>query len=386
MSIVAYIGRPGSGKSYGVVENVILPALRKSRTVVTNIPLHQDALQAAFDAYRLLPFTAEDYAKPEFWLTLPAGAVVVLDEVWRAFPAGLTQDKIPPERREFLAEHRHQVGEDGFSTEVVLVTQDLKQIAASIRSLIDKLYVAEKLDAVGATHRYRVDIYQGSEAKEAKFIRSVQGRYRPEVYRFYQSHTKAQNAAVAGIEERPDQRATIWGNKLLIIAIPLCWIGLLWAGFQLWHTVNGGIAPEGAVVTTPEPVPPAPPAPRVIDRPPPVTLSAPAPPPEPQESKRWRVVGSHSDGRRTVIHLRSVTGERRRVAATRCQHDGLEWACDLGTERITPWSGRVTLAAIGRAPQLLADQVADTARTPRPRPTADTGPLGREGRSGEPGR
>ena len=36
--ITAYVGLPGSGKSYGVCEQVILPALAKGRPVFTNIP------------------------------------------------------------------------------------------------------------------------------------------------------------------------------------------------------------------------------------------------------------------------------------------------------------------------------------------------------------
>ena len=38
MSIVGYSGLPGSGKSYGVVENVVIPALEAGRHIITNIP------------------------------------------------------------------------------------------------------------------------------------------------------------------------------------------------------------------------------------------------------------------------------------------------------------------------------------------------------------
>ncbi|EEQ1743507.1 zonular occludens toxin, partial [Escherichia coli] len=37
MSIFAYVGVPGSGKSYEVVSNVIVPAICEGRRVVTNI-------------------------------------------------------------------------------------------------------------------------------------------------------------------------------------------------------------------------------------------------------------------------------------------------------------------------------------------------------------
>ncbi|MCU7813401.1 MAG: hypothetical protein KZQ77_19520, partial [Candidatus Thiodiazotropha sp. (ex Notomyrtea botanica)] len=44
MAIVTYVGLPGSGKSYSVVEHVILPALKNNRTVCTNIPLNKEQL------------------------------------------------------------------------------------------------------------------------------------------------------------------------------------------------------------------------------------------------------------------------------------------------------------------------------------------------------
>jgi len=46
MSVVAYTGLPGSGKSYGVVENVIIPCLQEGRPIVTNLPLKLGELQA----------------------------------------------------------------------------------------------------------------------------------------------------------------------------------------------------------------------------------------------------------------------------------------------------------------------------------------------------
>lgn len=37
MSITSYTGKPGAGKSYEVVKNVILPAIAEGRRIVTNI-------------------------------------------------------------------------------------------------------------------------------------------------------------------------------------------------------------------------------------------------------------------------------------------------------------------------------------------------------------
>ncbi|MFU1923019.1 zonular occludens toxin domain-containing protein, partial [Klebsiella pneumoniae] len=48
MAIDAYVGKPGHGKSYGVVEHVIIPSLKQDRHVVTNIPLEVDMLLMDF--------------------------------------------------------------------------------------------------------------------------------------------------------------------------------------------------------------------------------------------------------------------------------------------------------------------------------------------------
>ncbi len=41
MAIKIYSGRPGTGKSYNAVANVIIPAVKQGRTVVTNVVLNK---------------------------------------------------------------------------------------------------------------------------------------------------------------------------------------------------------------------------------------------------------------------------------------------------------------------------------------------------------
>jgi len=62
MSILAYTGLPGHGKSYGVVENVILPALRMKRVVYTNIPLNDELCINDF-GMSVVPFDIQDIIK-----------------------------------------------------------------------------------------------------------------------------------------------------------------------------------------------------------------------------------------------------------------------------------------------------------------------------------
>ncbi|MDO3651318.1 zonular occludens toxin domain-containing protein, partial [Nocardia mangyaensis] len=159
MAITAYTGLPGSGKSYSIFEHVILPSLKAQRDVWTNIPCDTEKLTNQF-GYAPTVFDSGDLADNPKWFSevLPQGVVCVLDEAWRLWPSGLKANNANPDHLEFIAEHRHLVGESGRSTEIVLATQDLTQIAVFARNLVDKTYRMTKLDAVGQSKRFRIDI------------------------------------------------------------------------------------------------------------------------------------------------------------------------------------------------------------------------------------
>ena len=207
MSIVAYTGLPGSGKSCGVVENVILPALGAGRHIITNIPLKIGRLTDDYPQGRITTFTnkqAED--DPEFFSLdgHPGGVIWVIDEAWRFWKSGMKSVNLPEVQKEFFTEHRHMVGEDGRTNEIVLVTQDLQQLCAFVRGLVEETYRAVKLTAIGQKNRYRVDVHQGAVTgqKPGKPMRQLYGKYKPEIYQYYKSHTRNKTDFAAGMEER----------------------------------------------------------------------------------------------------------------------------------------------------------------------------------------
>lgn len=237
MSIFAYVGLPGSGKSYSVVQQQILPALKAGRTVVTNVPLKWDLVRAELGvpAAQLREFPMEAVqADPELIMeAAPPGAVLVLDEVWRIFPAGLKANQVPEQFRAVFAEHRHRVNAEGESSQIVLVTQDLAQIAAFARQLVEQTFRTTKLTTVGLSRRYRTDVYAGPvtgpNPPVNTAIRQIFGRYDPAVYRFYHSHTQSQ-AAKEGADERAiDRRGNVLLRPVVLLA-PVLVIALLWFG------------------------------------------------------------------------------------------------------------------------------------------------------------
>jgi zona occludens toxin len=232
MAIKGYSGLTGSGKSYSVVSNVILPALEKGRTVVTNIPMNiKNEKLISFDIHHLVD------NRDEIETFAPKGSVIVIDEAQHMWPSGLKGNQIPKAEKDFFTEHRHKVGEDGFSNEIILISQDLGNIAAFVRNLISETFVTTKLEAIGQNNRYRVDIYQGAVTGQRPpkqlLKRQLYGKYEAEVYKHYKSQTQSEIDEI-GAETPLDERGNILSSPLLkygmIAAVIMILFGLYKVG------------------------------------------------------------------------------------------------------------------------------------------------------------
>jgi zona occludens toxin len=247
MTITAYTGLPGSGKSYGVFENVIVPALTNKKPVWTNIPCHEEKLIEKFGVTPTA-FQIDDITKNPDWFqsVFEAGALLVLDECWRLWPAGLRANNVLMQHKSFLAEHRHMVGENGLSTEIVLVTQDLAQISSFARNLVENTFHVTKLSKLGLDKRFRVDVYfgpvTGATPPKSKREREIHGTFKSEIHAFYKSHTMSKTGG-AGDESRTDGRFNILKGGMfksalfsLVVGVPLSLL-FLWV---TWNKMFGG--------------------------------------------------------------------------------------------------------------------------------------------------
>lgn len=254
MSIVAYVGRTGSGKSYGVVENVIIPALKAGRHIVTNIPLKVGYLTDDFSKGKITQFDPKapledsEFFNPDNF----AGCIVVIDEAWRYWSVGTKANKIPEMQKGFFTEHRHYVGEDGRTTEIVLVTQSLDQIANFVRELIEDTYRATKLSALGMSKSYKIDVFTGCQKGLSGGTpnRTLQGTYKPEIFKYYKSHTKNKTDFAAGMEEKSDNRNNIFKSKFFLIVIPAAILIIIFAIINLfsYFTVDENIIDNPSIV------------------------------------------------------------------------------------------------------------------------------------------
>jgi zona occludens toxin len=369
MPVLGFTGLPGHGKSYGVVANVIYPALKSGRTVVTNIPMNRKALRAKLKAdgmpgmLKLLTINLQDF-KPDkegnqkrtFTDNVPDGAIVVLDELWRLWPSGLRADKVADDHKSFLAEHRHRVGKDGKTMEIVLVTQDLNQIAAFAKTLVERTYVVRKLKEVGLDNHYKVEIYAGKriDGTGGQLIGSSRGQYSPEFWDLYKSHTKSDGV---GIEVEADSRGTVWSSGMVKFAIPgaiaFLLVALYLGNVALQRLYAAGSDPEADVPPTQtrfssqEVIPPT----QTPLNPFPAKPSALPGEQRPLvESRYWRVVGVLSQDAEGVAILASTNGYAY-IPLDQCtvlNERFLQYECPINGELAKPWTGQAgsTLAQV----------------------------------------
>lgn len=355
MAIDAYVGLPGHGKSYGVTEHVIIPSVKEGRHVVTNIPLEREELLADFGTpdSQITQLPEDWFERPDMADFVPAGSVLVLDELWRRWPAGLKANQANLADKALLAEHRHRVDEQGRSMRIVLVTQDLSQVAAWVRILVEQTYKMTKLTAVGSTKKFRVDIYRGAPTGQnipkSHLIRQMFGQYKPEVYRYYKSATQSATGNV-GDESKADRRGNLLKSPFIIFSLvaPIILIPLL-----IWYVVgifSSGFGLVEDAEAQPEPV--SDPFAGMVNPPPefvPTPLVVAQVNPDPVLSSDWQVVGYLARGAgegeetrfgRDFVILKSIAGMRK-VPTSDCEilPDGYSWSCLVDGKTATPWSG-----------------------------------------------
>lgn len=234
MSIIGYAGLPGSGKSYGVVENVVLPALKAGRAIVTNLVLNMDKIKEDFPDCKIEYFETANVNNEYFDMTIRgAGAIWIVDEAHKIWPAGVKISQVPDNVKAFFTEHRHFVGDDGLTSEIVIITQNFAQIATFIRNLIEESYISVKHSKLGLNKSYRVDIHIGAPTgnKLPEPLRSGHGKYKESVYQYYSSHTQNNTSYTSGLEVKADGRAVIWKSKFL-------WVSVVFLAVVSWWSVG----------------------------------------------------------------------------------------------------------------------------------------------------
>jgi len=226
--INALQGIPGSGKSYEACAYHVLVALKQGRKVVTNLPLILEAWAAIDPSYidlievRTQPepirgtWNASNIAKnPAFQIVegmeeVPADDVPVFGHVWDfystwrddkdrgplyvvdechvPFPKIGTQKSVV----EWFKLHRH------FNADVLLMTQNFRDMDQPIAGLIAILVKCRKADVLGKSDSYIRKVHAGYRGGEvSKEIREYKRQY----FGLYKSNTQSNGSSEGGMSD-----------------------------------------------------------------------------------------------------------------------------------------------------------------------------------------
>lgn len=229
MAITAYIGTPGSGKSYEIVRSVIIPAICAGRQIVTNIYglsyeniieycEKRKLLKDDISVGEIIVVENKRITEPDFFpvkenqdksLCQP-GDLVILDECHRFFSSDRS---LSSDARIFAAEHRHYVDpETGFTCDLVLVNQALSTLPRFLKERVEQTFRMKKLNALaGFGNKYRVDVFDGVKLTKATRITYYIESYKKEIFPLYKSHD-----APGAVEVKADGRGTLFKRSSVI--------------------------------------------------------------------------------------------------------------------------------------------------------------------------
>lgn len=239
------LGPSGGGKSFEATVFHIMPALRKGRKVITNLPLdlvelgkldkkypalvdmRLDAVEAeiekntwnpfhrAWDKHKVKtshrPFASlADYG--DLWRHPVAGCgpLYVIDECHKALPVRGTMVDV----EEWFAEHRHEFAD------VLLITQSAGKVSKAIIDNCQVVYRVRKATALGSNNAY---IRKVQDGLKGDVVNETIRRYKPEFFKYYKSHTRSDSA---GAELAANDIVPFW-KRWPMIGAALCLVGVL---------------------------------------------------------------------------------------------------------------------------------------------------------------
>ncbi|PLY35284.1 zonular occludens toxin [Pectobacterium carotovorum] len=345
MAISAYIGVPGSGKSFEVVRSVIIPAVAQGRRVVSNIyGLNPEKIYAFIrknhqpeNMGEVIHVSNEQVQDDYFFpyknavadgknTFCQAGDLICIDEAWRIWGSDST---VPQNHRSFIAEHRHfSHPETGVTCDLVVINQSISNLPRFIRDRTETTYRMTKLKSLGLSSMYRVEIFGGAKLTKTERVSVKNYRYDKRIFPLYQSYDGN------GSEQVVDKRQSIFSNLTLLITIAVLIILVSAGGWHLW----GFFHPEDKKTSVHQNQP-AGTAGTIGQSPQNPAVPAPAPIAAPKISTQWRVSGIIQDKGGRFIVLSGADGRQRVEPAAGFVVSGSIVSGVLDGEIVTTWSG-----------------------------------------------
>lgn len=243
--IFGHEGLPRSGKSYEAVLHHILPALRAKRHVYVRLngvgeKLDKIALHLSMpeDEVRSLVHVMGDKEVVEWCVCdtdndggvsfphIEKHALVVIDEAHEYWPTN--RANLPERAANFFAKHGH------ISLDMVIISQDCKDLHRLIIRRMAKKNTYTKLDALGSDQRYSVRFYAATGTGKYETVGTETRKYDPAVWDLY-------HGVQPGIESNEVYKGntrTLW--RTLRGPTILMGLGLIVGVFMLGRFFLGG--------------------------------------------------------------------------------------------------------------------------------------------------
>lgn len=355
MPINGFGGGPGSGKTYGVMEHVIIPAIAKGRFILTNIEgLNPEAIyqhvansapkgkiicighirtceRGAPDREDFFPGEAAldkpMSVPPPEWGRVWGGDLVVIDEATRYWSTGA---KVKNAHAYFFREHRHFANEMGHTCDLVVIDPDLSMLCRALKGKLELASVTHKPKEIGL-NRYVVNLYRHGKVTGKPVQTLGPYAFKKEIYSLYKSysHEKAKEQAIDG------RQNLLKNPRLWAFAVAV----LVFGGASLWgvlHFLNMGKAPKEEPKQAAKAGPGTPPA-------------APAAAPAKAETA-LRVAGEVTINDERWVVITDQAGRMRLENPAAFVGRGVMMVGTVEGQRVTTWTG--TVAPVPNVPSL----------------------------------
>ncbi|MBT9183306.1 zonular occludens toxin [Pectobacterium punjabense] len=342
MAISAYVGVPGSGKSFEVVRSVIIPAVAQGRRVVSNIYGLNPELIYEFvrknnktENIGEVLFVTNEQVQDDYFFPYKnaitdekdtfclAGDLICVDEAWRIWGSDAS---VPKNHRSFIAEHRHfSHPETGVTCDLVVINQSISNLPRFIRDRTETSYRMTKLKSLGLSSMYRVEVFGSSKLTKNERISVKNYRYDKRIFPLYQSYDGN------GAEQIVDKRQSVFSNATLLVTIAALVILVSAGGWYLW----GFFHPENKKIPAHQNQP----VETVSQSPSNPAVPTSAPIAAPKISSQWRVSGLIQDKNGRFVVLSGVDGRQRVEPAAGFIVNGSIISGVMDGEIITTWSG-----------------------------------------------
>lgn len=364
MPINVYTGLMRSGKSYEVVSEVVIPAVRTGRRIVTNIDgISQERIHDYLklkhpgdDATKFGLIVHVDNAKvfePDFFpyyddekgahtdTTVQPGDLVCIDEAWRFW--GVTDCKIHKHHRSFFLEHGHFTHpETMIACDLVLMIQDMSTLNRFVKNVVAFNFRTHKKVSLGMGNTYSLNMWEGHKQSKATKIGGWVRSYKKEIFPLYSSF----KGGGAGVLVNADKRQNVMANKKLWLMLVVAIVGGYVSLTNVYKFFNPGeLGPDGKPIAK-NGVAAAAKVPQVHSSG--GALLAPSGQPlTPHKvfSDVWRVAGSfESKGTRWVV-VQNQGGVVRLESPSQFAGSGLATVGEIDGSKVTIWSGAAVVNA-----------------------------------------